>query len=102
MSGQPPDHRGPILVMVMLAIAGFIAVAGALGNPPVDEPPDPSGPSSRPSDGERHQPPRERRDHRRDGGGDRQQQAATFVLSVGDVGLAHPRPAHPAAVDMAP
>jgi hypothetical protein len=50
-AGLPPDNRGPILFIVMLAIAGLITVAGGLGQTPTNEPPDPATPSSTPSEG---------------------------------------------------
>jgi len=55
-SGQPPDNRGPILFMVMLAIAGLIAVAGGLGRTPVNDPADPVTPASTPSGEPRGEP----------------------------------------------
>ena len=54
MAGQPPDNRGPILFMVLLAIAGFIAVAGGLsdasGRSPEPSAPAPATTPADPSD----------------------------------------------------
>ena len=53
MSSGPPDNRGPVLFLVMLVMAGLIAVAWGLGDtggsddgPPY--PPPSQGPSERP------------------------------------------------------
>jgi hypothetical protein len=80
-TGQLPDHRGPVLFMVMLAIAGLIAVAGALGDTPTDQPTDPPRPSWRQPDGQRDNPPRHRREQRNDN--NQEQRPAAFALPGG-------------------
>ena len=58
--GQPPDHTGPVLFLVAIAMAAFIAAAGGLGRVPEDQAPEPGQPTVSPSDGPTE---RERRSH---------------------------------------
>ena len=43
--GQPPDHTGPVLFLVAIAMAAFIAAAGGLGKVPEDQTPEPAQPT---------------------------------------------------------
>jgi hypothetical protein len=63
-TGQLPDNRGPILFMVMLAIAGLITVAWGLGRVPADDPADPATPASSPSGQPRDGPSGRSRPHK--------------------------------------
>ncbi len=64
--GQPPDHTGPVLFLVAIAMAAFIAAAGGLGRVPEDQTPEPGQPTVSPSDGpterERQKPRKPRKD----------------------------------------
>jgi hypothetical protein len=65
-TGQPPDQQGPILVLVMLALAGFLAVTAGLGGR-FEESPEPVVPRpSVPDEG----PDREQGEQRRTATGD--------------------------------
>lgn len=50
--GQPPDHRGPILFLVLLAMVGLIVVAGGLGRTEGDDAPAPPAPTTPAGPGE--------------------------------------------------
>jgi len=65
MSGQAPDNRGPILLLVMLAIAGFIAVAGGLSETS-DEMPAPTAPATSPPEPSEQPKKQKERRHKRD------------------------------------
>ena len=65
MSGQPPDNRGPILFLVMIAIAGFIAVAGGLSETS-DPSPAPTAPATTPAEPSEQPKKQKERRHKRD------------------------------------
>ena len=65
MSGQAPDNRGPILFLVMIAIAGFIAVAGGLSETS-GEAPAPTAPATSPAEPSEQPKKQKERRHKRD------------------------------------